>query len=158
MVPVSRRSTPSLRLWATAVFAVLFAAIAAAGLGAYDPAYRLPFVEATIPGFYSHASNLALSASLLLCYGMVRLLYGTRAGELAIAAGVLVAANYGYELGLTLWNTKDPVDAHYGLVGTLAAWVFLVAVGRAGLRTRTPSPPPSRPSSSPAPSAASRRP
>ena len=43
-------------------------------------------------------------------------------------------ANVGYELFLPLLNTRDPVDAVYGVAGTLLAFGWLWVIHRFGRR------------------------
>ncbi|MDO5698985.1 MAG: hypothetical protein Q4G51_13535 [Dermatophilus congolensis] len=124
----------TLEPWALVVFFVLFGLAAAVVPGYTDPAMRLGAIEDVLPGFYSHASNLTLSYALIIVYGIVRLLAGAGLREIALFTAAVLAANDIYEGGLTLWNTKDLVDAHYGAVGSLVAFGYLVLVKRHGLR------------------------
>ncbi|WP_145968828.1 hypothetical protein [Ornithinimicrobium sufpigmenti] len=124
----------TVRPWALVSYLVLLAPVAMLGYGAYEPGIRSGLVEAAIPGIYSHASNLALSFALVLSYGLLRLLTGAELRELVLFTALVVAANYGYELWLPLFNTRDIMDARYGAGGALAALTFLVLVHRYGLR------------------------
>ena len=127
--PPKRRFRP----WVLVGYFVILGAAGALALGYVDPESRIPAVTAVVPGFYDHASNLLLSCVLVLMYGLVRLLQGARLREVTMFALVVVAANYLYEGGLTLWNTTDLVDAHYGAVGALLGWAFFGVVARHGM-------------------------
>ncbi|MFK5584366.1 hypothetical protein [Serinicoccus sp. LYQ131] len=124
----------TVRPWALISYLALIVPLALLGYGAYEPEIRLTRVEAAAPGLYSHTSNLALSFALVLSYGFARVLTGATMRELAIVAGLIVAANYGYELWLPLFNTRDVVDAHYGASGAIAALAFVALVKQHGLR------------------------
>lgn len=54
---------------------------------------------------------------LLLGHGVVRISGGASLRERGVAALLLLAASYGYELVLPVWNTMDATDAHYGASG-----------------------------------------
>lgn len=127
---MSGAATWTLRPWALLAYLGLVVLAAVLGLGAYWPELRL----SALAEVYPHASNLALSLVLVLVYGVVRLPYGAGPGELVAVTLLVVAANYGYELLLPLWNTRDVTDAHHGAVGAVGALVYLEAVRRRGLR------------------------
>ncbi len=123
--------------WAFLGYFVIFALSGIFTMGGYiDPTWRLGFIESALPGFYSHTSNLVLSACLVLFYALARLISGGRLWEIAAFTLLVVAANYVYEVFLTLWNTKDPMDAHYGAAGALITFALMAAIGRWGMRPR----------------------
>lgn len=133
---MSGATTRTLKPWALLAYLGLVVVAAALGLGAYWPGLRLsPLAEV-----YPHASNPALSLALVLVYGVVRLPYGVGPGELVAVTLLVVAANYGYELLLPLWNTRDVTDAHLGAVGAVVALVYLEVVRRRGLSPPDPCP------------------
>ncbi|NYE02413.1 hypothetical protein BJY21_003597 [Kineosphaera limosa] len=113
---------------------LIFAVAAVIAMGYTSPDSRIAGLEAAVPGFYDHASNLVLSCGLVLIYAMVRLLYGARLREITAFTLIVLAANYLYEGLLTLWNTLDLADAHYGAVGALVTWAFFAAVSRFGMK------------------------
>src|SRR3546814_17011623 len=59
----------------------------------------------------------------------------------AWAGAALVVANVGYEFLLPLLNTRDPVDAAYGIAGALLGFAWLWTVRRFGA---APIPSPAR--------------
>lgn len=130
--PVERRM-PRFRPWAGVAWLAVFAGVLAIFFAWRNPEMRMVDVEALLPGFYTHTSNLLLSFALVVAYGMVRLVYRARFVELVGFGLLVVAANYGYEGLLTLWNTMDLVDAHYGAVAVALALAFLALLQRHGL-------------------------
>lgn len=132
--PPSKPARPVLRAWAIVGYAIIFGLAALIALGYVDRGLRVDLFDAALPGFYGHASNLALSCCLVLVYGLVRIVTGGGLTEIALFALAVIAANYGYELFLTLWNTLDLVDAHYGAAGAILTFAFIAAVHRWGLR------------------------
>lgn len=87
-----------------------------------------------IPGFYAHVLNFSLSYLLLAGVGFLWLMMGVPMRRVAMAAVALAVANVAYESLLPLLNTRDPMDAAYGVAGTVAAASWLWVVHRFGLR------------------------
>ena len=84
------RSTPyALKPWAMIAYFTLLALTALAFLGWTQPGLRIVDVEVLVPGFYAHTSNLLLSCTLVLVFGLVRLLYGASLREIAAFGGVV---------------------------------------------------------------------
>lgn len=123
-----------LKPWVVAGYFLLFAAFAGIALTWLTPEWRV--LDAVVPELYNHTTNLVLSAGLVLSYGLIRLMMGASMREIALFTAVVIAANYVYELLLPLWNTRDAVDAHYGVVGSVVPLVFLWAASRWGLVRR----------------------
>lgn len=95
--------------------------------------FRWQAVLDVAPGFYSHISNFSLSYTLFAGVGFLWLMMGVPVRALALAGVALVLANVAYELFLPLLNTRDPVDAAYGVAGTMLAFAWLWLVRRFGL-------------------------
>ena len=106
-------------------------------VGYIDPEMRVVDLDQAIPGFYGHASNVLISYALIVVYGLIRLVMGAGLRELAIVTAVVIAANYFYEAALTLWNTKDLADAHWGAVSSLLTFALLAAIKLYGLKPAT---------------------
>lgn len=121
------------RPWALVGYFVILGAAGVLALGYVEPHQRLTAVEARIPDFYAHASNLLISCVLVLTFSLVLLLYDGRLRHITGFALVVVAANYAYEGMLSLWNTLDLIDAHYGAIGALVSWAFFAVVARIGM-------------------------
>lgn len=134
----ARQAPYTLRPWAMVAYFVLFIPGAAIAVASTNPDMRVLGIDAVLPEFYTHTTNLLLSLMGVLGYGFFRLLYGATIRELAIVTGVMIGANYAYELFLTLWNTRDIIDAHYGLAGSLLAFAYLTSVKLWGLRRTGP--------------------
>ncbi len=80
----------------------------------------------------SHISNFALSLVLCALAGFVLLATGKR---LALAQKVCIAvlaANVVYEAFLPVLNTRDMMDALYGIAGSLAGMLYLAWLNRFG--------------------------
>lgn len=119
-----------LRAWAITVYLGLIVLIFAVFQMWQNPEQRVVDIEALLPGFYMHTSNLLLSCVLVLLYGVLRLVYGAPLREMVAFGAVVVAANWVYEVLLTLWNARDVVDPVYGTVEAVLALGFL-ALARA---------------------------
>jgi hypothetical protein len=131
---MSRVAPYKLRTWSLVLFFVLLALFGGVALGAYYPEFRVAALDTLIADFSSHASNLGLSFMIVVIYGTIRMVYCPAMRELVIATAGVVSANYTYELFLPFWNTPDLIDAHYGLIGSLVALAYLIAVRTRGLK------------------------
>lgn len=121
-------------LWAAVVHLLLLAAVFALSMGRKPGAFRSQRILDLVPGFYSHISNFSLSYLLLAGIGFLWLLMGVSVRGIALAAAVLILANLVYEFLLTLLNTRDPIDAVYGVAGTLLGLAWLWVVARIGMK------------------------
>lgn len=113
-------------VWLAAVFALF--------MGRKPGVFRSQSILDVAPAFYSHISNFSLSYLLYAGVGFLWLMVGVSMRMLALAGLSLAVANVTYELLLPLLNTRDPVDAVYGLIGTLLAFGWLCVIQRFGLR------------------------
>jgi len=129
--------TPAFRyaptLWASLLHLALFAGAFVLFLGRKPGRFRSQAIADAIPGFYTHVFNFSLSYLLYAGIGFVWLMMGVPTRFVAWAGVALVVANVGYELLLPLLNTRDPMDAAYGIAGTLLGFAWLWIVRRFGL-------------------------
>jgi len=121
------------RPWAAIVQLLLLGAAFALFAGRKPGMFRSEAILSAVPGFYSHISNFSLSYTLYAGVGFLWLMMGVPMRKLALAGLVLVLANVVYEFFLPVLNTRDPVDAAYGVAGTLLAFAWLWLVRRFGL-------------------------
>ncbi len=102
-------------------------------LGRNVEALQQPFLMESMPGFYSHVSNFTISYLLLANFGYVGLLAGARLRVVLASCVVMMLANLIYEWWIPFINTRDLVDAWYGIAGCVLALLFsflFQAVGR----------------------------
>lgn len=121
-------------LWTAVVHLLLLAAVFALFMGRKPGAFRSQRILEVVPGFYSHISNFSISYLLLAGIGFLWLLMGVSVRGIALAAVGLIFANLIYEFLLTLLNTRDPIDAVYGVAGTLLGFAWLWVVARIGMK------------------------
>lgn len=121
-------------LFALVVHLLLLGAVFALFAGRKPGMFRSEAVLSAVPGFYSHISNFSLSYALYAGIGFMWLMMGVPMRQLALAGLALAGANVLYELFLPLLNTRDPVDAVYGVVGTLLAFAWLWILRRFGMK------------------------
>ncbi len=76
------------------------------------------------PDFYLHVSNFCISYILYSSIGYFWLLLGVSCRYI-IGLGILfLLANFIYELWIPIINTRDIIDAWYGVTGTLIGFIF----------------------------------
>ncbi|HZW17424.1 MAG TPA: hypothetical protein VFF71_01300 [Luteimonas sp.] len=121
------------RLWAALLHLLLLAGVFALFLGRKPGMFRAQAVVDRVPDFYTHVFNFSLSYLLLAGVGYLWVLMGVCLRVVAWTALALAVANVAYEGWLPLLNTRDPVDAVYGIVGTALAFAWLWFVVRFGL-------------------------
>lgn len=91
---------------------------------------NIVFINNTIT---SHISNFSLSILFYLFYGYIIILFDVKF-RYVIALGIsLILGNFIYELFLSIINTKDIIDAIYGLVGCLLSFIYLALLKKYGL-------------------------
>ncbi len=123
-------------VWATLMHLLLLAGVLALFMGRKPGVFRSADILELVPGFYSHVSNFSISYVLLAGIGYLWLMMGVSVRHVALAALILIAGNVIYELFLPLLNTRDPMDAAYGVTGTLLAFAWLWVVKRIGLKVK----------------------
>ena len=88
------------------------------------------FINNTIT---SHISNFSLSILFYLFYGYIIILFDVKFRYVIVLGMGLILGNFVYELFLSVINTKDIVDAMYGLAGCLLSFVYLALLKKYGL-------------------------
>lgn len=111
---------------------LLLAGAYALFMGRKPGVFRSTAIIDALPGFYSHVSNFSISFLLYAGVGFMWLMIGVRMRLLVLAALALALANIAYELLVPVLNTRDPVDAAYGVAGTVLALAWIGIVGRVG--------------------------
>lgn len=121
------------RIATALVFPVLILSVLAIFMGRRVPALRCPWWMETLPGFYSHISNFSISLMLCLGIGYAWLLAGVALRGAVVLCLCVAISNLIYESFIPLLNTRDPVDAVYGVVGTALAMAILLLFDRFGM-------------------------
>lgn len=85
---------------------------------------------------HSHISNLSLSMITYVGIGYSWLLFGTKFRFVIILGALLIAGNCVCETLMGFMNTTDMIDAIYGTVGVLVAYVYLFLTHKYGLVER----------------------
>ncbi len=130
-LPPALRRVP--RPWAALAYLAMLVAVMAVFMGRKWEALQADALLALAPGFYSHASNLCIAYLLYTGIGYPFLMAGGRLRVLAWGGAALVAVNLAYEAFIPVLNTRDPIDALYGVAGTACGLLVLWALDRRGL-------------------------
>lgn len=80
----------------------------------------------------SHITNFTLSLLLCTFIGYLLLSAGKKYISNAVIGILLIIANFIYELLLPVLNTRDVIDALYGLAGVTASLIYLFVISRYG--------------------------
>ena len=81
----------------------------------------------------SHISNFSLSLISYLGIGFMWLMEGVKFRSIVFLGIVYVIGNLLCETLMTFLNTPDIVDAYFGFLGTLIAFIYLLITKRFGL-------------------------
>lgn len=121
------------RVWAAIAFIVLLALVFLLFLGRRVQVLRPGFIVEVSPDFYTHVSNFAISYLLYVAIGYQWLMTGAGMKPIAWLGLAILLGNFVYESFIPFINTPDPMDAIYGLVGTVLAFLVLWLIDRKGL-------------------------
>ena len=80
----------------------------------------------------SHITNFTLSLLLCTFIGYLLLSAGEKYISNAVIGILLIIANFIYELLLPVLNTRDVIDALYGLAGVTVSLIYLFVISRYG--------------------------
>ena len=121
------------RPWAALLHLASLAGAFLLFLGRKQGRFRSETILSVVPDFYLHASNLCLSYLLYAGVGYLWLLMGTPLRCVALAGVALAVVNVVVEAFVPILNTRDMVDAGYGVAGVVAAFAMLWLIHRHGL-------------------------
>lgn len=102
-------------------------------LGRKPRTFRSEWMLRHIPDFYHHISNGCISYLLYTAVGYFWLMMGVPLKAIGLLGIVIIIANLVYELWLPILNTRDIMDAYYGIAGTGIAFVYLTIIKKFGL-------------------------
>ena len=80
----------------------------------------------------SHITNFTLSLLLCTFIGYLLLSAGKKYISNAVIGILLIIANFIYELLWPVLNTRDVIDALYGLAGVTVSLIYLFVISRYG--------------------------
>ena len=80
----------------------------------------------------SHITNFTLSLLLCTFIGYLLLSAGKKYISNAVIGILLIIANFIYELLFPVLNTRDVIDALYGLAGVTVSLIYLFVISRYG--------------------------
>lgn len=82
---------------------------------------------------HSHISNFSLSFIAYLGIGYTWLQYGIKLRFITILGAIMIAGNIICETLMGFMNTTDIIDAIYGAIGIVVAFVFMAITNKYGL-------------------------
>lgn len=91
-------------------------------------------IEALLPEYHTHISNFTISYVLFAGIGYLWLMLGVDLRMVLALGGVVLVANWVYELFIPVLNVPDTVDALYGTAGTIIGLALLLLIKRFGIR------------------------
>src|SRR5690554_4952058 len=90
--------------------------------------FRSDYLLGFMPSFYQHISNFTISYLFYAGIGYFWLLMGMKFQYIIFLGMAILAANFIYELFISILNTPDIMDAFFGLAGTVLGFLFLFFV------------------------------
>ncbi len=121
------------KIFAAVSFIILLVIFAIVFWGRTNGMLRPNFILQLLPDFYQHVSNMSISYVLYAAVGYMWLLLGVHFRYIIMAGIAFLSANIIYELWSPVLNTRDVIDAYYGIAGTFIAFVFLLLTKHLGL-------------------------
>lgn len=117
-------------------FAIIYTVLICVGvlltLGRWLSVFNQEFVVVN-SSVHSHISNFSLSMIAYLGIGYSWLLFGKKFSLISMVGALFIVANLVCETLMGFMNTTDIIDAVYGTVGVLAAYVYLFFTYKYGL-------------------------
>lgn len=121
------------KLWLAILYFLLIISSLILFMGRSKDYLRIDFLTVIFPGFYSHLSNFSISFMLYLGVGYFWLMQGLKIKNILLLGLGIIIINFVYELFLPIINTKDIIDAYYGLSGVVLGATFLMLTDKYGL-------------------------
>ena len=115
-------------------YLLAFAAVLLLLAGRKVASLRPDLLLEVAPTFYSHVYNFGLSYLFVAGIGYSWLMLGVPMKKVALLGVAVIALNLLYEGLLPILNTRDMVDAGYGVVGALLGLLLLYAFDRWWMR------------------------
>lgn len=114
------------KIWST----VLYFVIVAIGMLLFAArsleSLRFDFLLQIFPNYHQHISNFSITMLLVLVSGYTTTLENKSLKRTYITALILIAVNVVYELYLPFFNTRDIMDAYYGIAGAVLPFLYLL--------------------------------
>ncbi|NLN25737.1 MAG: hypothetical protein GX163_08855 [Bacteroidetes bacterium] len=129
--------TKTPKIWAALYILILIGINYLLFFGRNFESLRCPYFQKILPSFYSHISNFSISFMFVLIIGYLWILQGMAFKKIIIMAAVMIVLNFLYELFLPLLNTKDIVDAYFGMAGSLLATILLLPIAIFGTKLKS---------------------
>lgn len=123
--------------WAALLHIAVLGGSLALFLGRKPGFFRSEFILTHVSDFYLHVSNASISCLLYAGVGYFWLMLGVSMKRVALAGLAVIVGNFVYELFLPILNTRDIIDAWYGVAGVVCGFVVLWVIDRRGM---VPSP------------------
>ncbi|TCV08483.1 hypothetical protein EDC17_104421 [Sphingobacterium alimentarium] len=121
------------KIWST----VLYFIIVAIGMILFAArsleSLRFDFLLQLFPNYHQHISNFSITLLLVLVSGYTTTLENKSLKRTYITASILIAINVVYELYLPFINTRDIMDAYYGISGAVLPFLYLLPYQHFGI-------------------------
>lgn len=130
------------KIWAALGFFIIFLLSLALFWGRKSEWIRYDALSALFTDFYSHISNFSISLDLCLIFGYLSVLKTGKLRFVYYFSALMILSNIVYEYFIPLLNTRDPLDALYGIIGVLFALIFSFFLQKSGLQTNPAYSPP----------------
>lgn len=120
----------------TIIYLLLLGMVLILFMGRTKASLRSEWLVSVFPEFYQHISNFSISYMLFSIIGYSWLILGVKINKIMIVGIFIALANFIYELFLPFINTKDIIDAYFGVAGVILGCLFLYPASKYGLKEK----------------------
>ena len=114
------------KIWSTLCYLVFIIFAMVLFFSRKIEAFRFEFLLNIFPEFQLHISNFSISLLIVITSGYTAGFQQKSIVKIFFIACAVILINLIYELFLPFINTKDILDAYYGIAGTLFSFIFLL--------------------------------
>lgn len=122
------------KIWSTLLYIVFVAVVCVLFAARNVEDLRFNFIKEILGDYFLHISNFSITFLLILVSGFTTALFDRSLKITYIYAALMIIVNVIYELYLPFINTRDKIDAYYGIVGAILPFAYLIPYKYYGLQ------------------------
>ena len=122
------------KVWIALSYLVLLLLSLTLFFGRTIESIRVTVLLHTLSDFYDHVSNFSLSFAIFITIGYVGLMTGLTLRHIISIGALIIVLNLIIECLISFLNTRDIMDAIYGISGVILGFFFLFITKKYGLK------------------------